>query len=91
MTMREDDLQEMTTTPNREKRQQWIRDHYALRLTGGVWEAVSFHSDPTIPPAIIREPTRALVIREAHREWNHFNFCDEAQAFSEIFPRGRGE
>jgi hypothetical protein len=73
-------------------RARYIREHYRLEQTGGVWRAVSEHGGVHAQTGktwhsrdVIEGPDRGEVTRQARCRWGHFNFEDEAQAFAEIF------
>lgn len=75
------------TMTNRAK---WVKDHYELATIDGGFEARSYGLDPQDGrrPEIadrIAGADRAEVCRAARCRWGHFNFTDEAEAFSRIF------
>ena len=72
------------------RRAQYIRDHYKLERTADGWRAVSNHGGISNGRAWhshseITDSNRATLIARVRREWGHFNFEDEAEAFAEVF------
>lgn len=67
------------------KRVAYIQSHYAINQTPEGWEAVSFKADGVTRDSVHSAATRAEVCRLARCWWGHFNFEDEAEAFSAIF------
>ena len=65
------------------KRRDYIKHNYSLRETAGGWIAKS-------PYGEISSRNRCETIRRARRNWGHFNFEDEAEAFGKIFPPNCG-
>lgn len=66
------------------KRAQYIKDSFRLYQTDNGYRAVSLYKGREF--SFVEGPVRAEVIREARRQWGHFNYGDEAEAFAEVFP-----
>lgn len=71
-----------------ERRRQRIRDHYRLYEDDerGLWVAISLKLDGVTEDCRFEHVERANVIRLARAYWGHFNFREEAEEFSRIFP-----
>lgn len=62
-------------------RADYIRRHYSLACEEGVWTARMGAA------AVISGSDREAVVAQARRQWGHFFWSDEAEAFNEIFRR----
>lgn len=71
-----------------DRRRRWIREHYRLFEDDerGLWVAESLALDAKTVFDRIEHVERAAVTRLARARWGHFNFRDEAEEFSRIFP-----
>jgi len=67
------------TTTAETKRTTYIAKNYSLTQRDGLWVGRSHGSE------IVSE-SKGRVIFEARRQWGHFNYQDEADAFGAIFP-----
>lgn len=68
------------------RRARYIADHFALHLRDGWYVAVKYRHPGRDVAAEFVGSDRAAICSRARREWGHFNYADEAEAFDRIFP-----
>jgi len=69
-----------------EQRRAYIRDHFRLDAHQGGWMARQFDSNGQVISSRFNNDLGKLLF-DVRRQWGHFNFEDESEEFSKIFPR----